>query len=225
MLVITLLAKLPFMSANALCVGGHRLVCAARLHLVVARLVRLALGALQNALILRLELRLGKLNVNFPLTNALLSLSLRAFWPHLTWCQRLEVFTLDAVHQVGVLLDVKQNTHEPVPVPTPEQLVFPRRLLIVISTLDCILPPLCMLYRPVVDCNLSMLCLDWFSGENLLKLLTGVFAERVIGRHGETIWVTIQACTSLEFLRRVSYSVLARLREFLLRELTATRAG
>ena len=101
------------------------LVRAARLHLVVARLLRFALGAGQDALVLLIVLRLRHLHRRLLLANLLLRLTNWTVRPHLSRRQRLEILGLGLLHDIWILSQVEENTHKPLLVAPPEQPVLP----------------------------------------------------------------------------------------------------
>ena len=114
------LAESPPVSAQAATEICRRLICTPSLHLVVGRLLRLALGTRQDALVLFIILRLGHLHSNLLLSNFSLHLTLGSIGPHLTRCQRLEVLGLHLFEQVWVFFDVEEDTEQTLLVPVPE---------------------------------------------------------------------------------------------------------
>ena len=119
------LAETPPVSAQAATEICRRLICTPSLHLVVGRLLRLALGTRQDALVLFIHLRLGHLHRNLLLSNFSLHLTLGPIGPHLPGCQRLELLGLYLFEQVWVFLDVEEDTEQTLLVSVPEETVFP----------------------------------------------------------------------------------------------------
>ncbi len=108
------------MSAQAATEICSRLICTPSLHLVVGRLLRLAFGTRQDALVLFIILRLGHLHRILLLSNLSLRITLWSVGPHLSRCQRLEVLGLHLFEQVWVFLDVEEDTEQTLLVPVPE---------------------------------------------------------------------------------------------------------
>ena len=179
------LAESPSVTAYATAEVCSRLVCTPSLHLVVGRLLRLALGTRQDAFVLHVVLRLGHLFHRLLFTKLLLRLTPWSFRPHLSWCQRLELLGLHLLDQVWVVFEVEENAEQALLVPPTEQSVFPRRFLVFIRPLLLVYETTAfsVCHSPVVHCELCIPWLDAFSWVQLLKLSTGVITKSMLSRH------------------------------------------
>jgi len=171
-------------TADAVTKICHRFIGTSTLHLVVGSFIRLALGARQDTLVLCIHLRLGHLHRRLLLSNLSLSLTLGSFGPHLSRCQRLQLFGLHLLDHIGVVFEIEEHTEKSLLVPQAEQFVFPRRhfqLVVLVFVQNYIL--FCVCHRPVVHRELGVSWLDALARIQLLKLLAGVITKSMFSRH------------------------------------------
>ena len=113
------------MTTNTVTERRHRFVRTSALKLKITRLLRLALGTCQDALVLFIILRLGHLHRNLLLSNFSLRLATWSIGPHLSGRQRLELLGLHLFDHVGVIFEIKEHTHQTMLVPPTERSTFP----------------------------------------------------------------------------------------------------
>jgi hypothetical protein len=177
------LAESPPVSAQAAAKVCRRLICTPSLHLVVARLLRLALGTCQDTLVLFIQLCHGHLLRCLILSNLLLRHAIWSLRPHLPGCQRLEILGFHLFEQIWVVFDIEEDTHQTMLVPPTERWVFPRRLFVFVPVF--VQKPLSfsVCHCPVVHRELCIPWLDAFSRIQLLELPAGVLTKTMFGRH------------------------------------------
>ena len=178
------------MTAQAAAKICGRLICTPSLHLVVARLLRFALGTRQDALVLCIILRLGHLHRSLLLSNLLLGLTPRSLGPHLPGRQCLKLLGLHLFEHVWVILEVEEDTEKTLLVPPTEQAVFPRWLFDFVLVFIHDDSTIRMCHSPVVHCEFCIPRLDTLTRVQLLKLPAGVIPKGILCRHCVDGWRT-----------------------------------
>jgi len=177
------LAESPPVPAQAAAKVCRRLICTPSLHLVVARLSRLALGTRQDTLVLFIQLCHGHLLRYLILSKLLFSLTIWSLRPHLAGRQRLKILGLHLFEQVWVVFDIEEDTEEPMLVPPSKRSIFPRRFFLLSPPFVQKRFSFSVCHSPVVHRKLCVPRLDAFSWIQLLKLPAGVITKSVFGRH------------------------------------------